>query len=218
MRNWPTPKDMTGRRFGRLVVTRMAGHYVAPSGCRSRLWLCKCECGAEIETIGTRLRAGRANSCGKCIHKDRESPRLRHGHARKGAASAEYRCWSNIKRRCYDKTNKSFKDYGERGITVWGGWVDDFDAFYAHVGAKPGPSYSLDRIDNEKGYEPGNVRWATRSQQSTNTRKTVRITANKETLSATEWARRLGCSPDTIYERLKRGWSPERAVTEPIRR
>jgi hypothetical protein len=82
----------------------------------------------------------------------------------------EWGAWAGIKQRCFDPKSVSFDDYGGRGITMAPEWRDDFLAFYEHLGPRPSPAYSVDRIDVDGNYEPGNVRWATRSQQAANKR------------------------------------------------
>ena len=88
----------------------------------------------------------------------------------KHPAGVELAAWNALKNRCFSPINKSFKNYGGRGITVYSGWVNDFDAFYTYIGPKPTPKHSIDRIDNDGNYEPGNVRWATQLQQANNKR------------------------------------------------
>lgn len=126
---------------------------------------------------------------------------------------SEYRVWSSMKNRC---TNPRFVDwhlYGGRGIQVCGRWRASFADFFADVGLRPSPKHTLDRWPNGDGnYEPGNVRWATPLEQGRNTSRNRQITANGETLSLAEWAERSGLKRETIADRLKAGWSPERAI------
>jgi len=96
---------------------------------------------------------------------------LTHGHSVGHKTTAEFRAWCSMKSRCYVETNEKYPIYGGRGITVHDAWLTDFQAFYDHVGPKPEPRYSLDRIDVNGNYEPGNVRWATPSQQRLNQRR-----------------------------------------------
>lgn len=120
--------------------------------------------------------------------------------------------------RCYRKTNKSYPRYGGRGISVDYRWMgrDGFKNFLEDMGDPP-LEYTLDRIDNDGPYCKTNCRWATRTEQNNNTSHNVRITYNGETLTLTEWARRLGTRHTTIWHRIKRsGWTAEEAVSTPV--
>jgi hypothetical protein len=94
----------------------------------------------------------------------------RHGQARRGRPTPEYRAWDAMKQRCLNPQHKAFADYGGRGISVYWEWIDSFEAFFAYVGPRPGPGYSLDREDNGGNYEPGNVRWTVWEVQARNQR------------------------------------------------
>jgi hypothetical protein len=119
-------------------------------------------------------------------------------------------------RRCFNPNNADFKCYGGRGITVCERWKK-YENFLADMGEAPA-GLSIDRIDNDKGYYPGNCRWATTAEQNGNKRSTVRITANGKTKTRMEWARAIGVHPATIRYRVKRGWDPVRAATEKPKR
>lgn len=95
---------------------------------------------------------------------------LKHGHARWNGKSPEYRCWRHINIRCHNPNSKSYPRYGGRGITVCAQWRSDFSAFFAEMGPKPSPEHSIERVKNDKGYEPGNCIWATKTEQSRNRR------------------------------------------------
>ncbi len=137
--------------------------------------------------------------------------------APKVADRPEYNTWEGIKQRCHNPNEKRYAEYGGRGITVCVRWRESFEAFLADVGSRPSPEHSLDRLDNDRGYEPGNVRWATRSQQQRNRRTTNhRLTFRGETRCVTEWAEILGISERTLRARAVRGWSAERALTTPV--
>jgi hypothetical protein len=116
--------------------------------------------------------------------------------------------------RCRNPKHRAYKNYGGRGITVCERW-NSFENFYADVGDRPSPKHSIDRIDNDLGYEPGNVRWADQKTQSRNSRRNRLVAINGETLCLQDWAERMGLGRCTIYDRLRRGWSIERALTTP---
>lgn len=117
--------------------------------------------------------------------------------------------------RCTNPRNVQWKDYGGRGITVHADWVGPggFLRWYNFIGPRPSPKHTIDRIDNEKGYEPGNVRWATREKQMSNFRRNNLVTLADETLPLTAWARRIGVSAPTLAYRLRAGWDEQRILS-----
>lgn len=127
-------------------------------------YLCQCECGKTKKIKKYTLVSGASKSCGlgKC-----RSARF---HTHKLSASGEYECWQGIKRRIFKKNRGDYKHYGGRGIKMHEAWVNDFKAFYEHVGPRPSSKHSLDRINNNGNYEPGNVRWVTIAEQAKNRR------------------------------------------------
>ena len=143
-----------------------------------------------------------------------------HGHAARrieGSISSEYQTWARMFQRCTNPRNPAFKDYGGRGITICERW-DAFELFLSDMGPKP-PGRSLDRIDNNGPYSPENCRWATTQEQARNRRSTKPITWMGETLTITEWAKRLNMNFDMLYTRLvKRGWPVEKAMRRPLGR
>jgi hypothetical protein len=127
--------------------------------------------------------------------------------------TAEYRAWCNMKTRCTNSKSKDYRHYGARGITVCERWLSSFVNFLADVGQKPGRGYTLERINNSRGYEPGNVRWATRKEQGLNQRSNHLLTFDGLTLTLAEWAQCLGVHRTTIYSRLRAGWSVTDALS-----
>lgn len=137
--------------------------------------------------------------------------RERHGMNK----SPEHRAWVHMKQRCLNPRKKEFPHYGGRGITVFPGWVNSFIAFYTYIGPKPSPSHSLDRIDVDKGYEPGNVRWATQQEQVENTRVARMVTLEGKTQTISAWSREKGLAIGQVHGRLKAGWTLEEAILTP---
>jgi len=175
-----TPKhDLTGRRFGRLV----AEHFISPaSRSNGYAWQCQCDCGNTKIILGRSLMTGMTTSCG-CYQKEAATRLCKsgqiqvrtHGLSPKGNRHPLYGTWAAMWNRCRSPKHARFPRYGGRGISVCPRWLD-FAAFVADVGPKPGPSYTIDRIDNDGNYEPTNVRWATKSQQARN-RSNTRVLA-----------------------------------------
>ncbi len=104
--------------------------------------------------------------------------RLRHGGARKGARSHEYRCWQAMKARCQNPNDKNYSRYGARGLAVCQRWSDDYELFLADMGPAPSPLHTIDRKDNFIGYSPENCRWATQEEQQQN-RTNTKLDASK---------------------------------------
>lgn len=128
-----------------------------------------------------------------------------------GYGTPEYRAWQHIKSRCFNSACKSFTHYGARGITMCDHWRDSFEAFLADVGPKPSPFHSIDRINNDGDYEPGNCRWATRSEQLNNRRTNRRIEVDGQMLTVSEAAKLKRLSRGAIYSRIHGGADPQTA-------
>ncbi len=163
--------DRAGRRYGRLVVVQHMGR--RPSGTHFKTWwCCRCDCGRELDVTASSLVSGNTRSCGCLNDEMRATAHITHGMSGgiRGARSPEYSAWAMMIARCTNPKNGQWHNYGARGIKVAEEWRRDFAAFLAHVGRRPTAEYSLDRINNEGNYEPGNVRWATASVQCRNRR------------------------------------------------
>lgn len=129
----------------------------------------------------------------------------------------EYRVWQTMRLRCTDPEHPAFDNYGGRGITVCDRWLNSPAAFIEDMGPRPSPAHEIDRIDNDRGYEPGNCRWVTRSENCRNRRSNRLLTFDGETLSLAEWCERRGMPSDTVRKRLEAGWPVDRALTAPVR-
>lgn len=203
-------KDMTGQRVGRLTIIRYA---YAKNKCA--YWLCRCDCGNEkiVRSNSLRSKHNPTNSCGCLHHEWRIEQNTTHGMS----DSPEWGIWKSMKQRCQNSNHSNYPLYGGRGIKVCPEWENSFEQFYEDVGPRPSPNHSLDRIDGNGNYEPSNVRWATPTQQSRNSRKVRPITFNGKTQCVRAWAKEIGINPITLYSRLNHyGWSAKRALTEPV--
>jgi hypothetical protein len=196
------PPIQVGTVFGRLTV--IAEVERAPWG--HRRWLSECECGNKSIATQPNLRSGKTLSCG-CFH--RELTILRnttHGHSFVGSVSPEYSIWLMMKDRCFNPKSKGFKNYGGRGITVCAAWAKNYETFLHDMGERPSPDFSVERIDNSRGYEPANCKWGTRIEQATNTRRNVLVTYAGSLMPFSEAARRAGVSYKSARSRRDNGW------------
>lgn len=137
----------------------------------------------------------------------------KHGYSK----SPEYRTWRGMKTRCYNANSREYANYGGRGIVVCSQWKDSFSAFIDYVGPKPSAKHSLDRINNDGNYEPGNVRWVTIETQANNKSSNHTITYNSVQMSTTQWAKLKGIGRTTLQNRLNKGWDIARALETPVK-
>lgn len=201
-------KDLSGQRFGRLVVVRLW-----KTGNGKANWLCRCDCGMGKITLGTSLKSGTTKSCG-CLQVDvQRKKQTKHG----SWGTPTYISWSKMLNRCRSQSNDAWGHYGGRGISVCERW-NDFQSFLADMGERPSLKYSIERIDNSKGYEPANCRWATQKEQLNNTRRNVRIEFNGQSLTLMQWCEAVGLAYSTARKRRRLGWSFERILAEPAQR
>ncbi len=207
----PAKLDLTGRVFVQLTVLQRAP---TPSWAPKKTWWqCRCTCGNTIAVRGANLVSGNTKSCG-CRRADVIRQRLtKHG----ACGTREYITWCHIIDRCENPNALGFKHWGGRGIRLCEAWRHDFAAFLRDVGPRPSRRHSIERIDNDGHYEPGNVRWATKRDQANNSRNNHRLTWNGRTLTIMQWSRHLHFSGRAISDRLRRGWSIHRALSTPQR-
>lgn len=190
-----------GDKYGRLILLET----FVESG--RRKWLCRCDCGTEKVILQQSLLTGNTKSCG-CLQMQ---ARFSHG----GCYLSEYGIWLGMKARCYRATSRGYEHYGGRGIIVCERWRNSFENFFEDMGSRPSKNHSLDRIRVNGNYEPANCRWATSSEQHNNKRDNRLITFSGETLTETQWRRKLGFGRGLIRQRLENGWSVEKALTTP---
>ena len=190
-----------GQRFGRLLV-------VSEGTGKKRRVVAQCDCGTTKEFTLSTLRSGSTKSCG-CLRRNRLK---KHGHA----SHPSYQCWVDMIRRCENPKCKAYKHYGGRGIKVCERWRW-FELFAEDMGERPS-GLELDRIDNDGDYCKENCRWASRTEQLRNQRRTTAIEIGGETKSITEWAVYFGVvSASVASGRIRYGWEPRKAFTTPLR-
>lgn len=186
--------DLTGRRFGKLVVLHMEGrigNHIA--------WVCKCDCGNITKPItGNNLKNGHVKSCG-CEYKKHEM-----------TGSRLYSIWTGAITRCYNEKHTNYTRYGNRGIKMCDEWKDDFRAFRDWAIANGySEELTLDRIDANGDYEPSNCRWATWEEQGNNRRNSILIEYDGKMKSLSQWAKETGIAYYTLRRRYYKGWSAE---------
>ena len=198
--------NLEGQKFGKLTVLRF-GHILK----RRSYWECRCECGGAVTVYQYALRSGKTKSCG-CLRRDVLVKRnTTHGKSKHPG----YTSWSAMLTRCTNQNQPHWKHYGGRGISVCPEWLS-FDRFWKDMGPTWKPGLTIERKNGDKGYQPGNVKWATWKEQQNNTSRNKRITAFGITRTVSQWSDATGIKYHSLAQRLgKLGWTPERALTTP---
>ena len=187
-----------GAVFGRLTIEEHLGR--SPRGIKAYRAICLC--GDHVIVLHSDLRRGDTTSCG-CAKRDAVIARNKAlAKGQKHAMLPEYSSWAAARRRCLNKRAKDYMRYGGAGVTFCNVWAVSFAAFLDHIGPRP-TGTSLDRIDSTKGYEPGNVRWATAEEQCANRKTTRWVDVNGVSMPAAQAANLLGITPTAAYKRLK---------------
>lgn len=198
--------DLTGQRFGRLVVISRFPRKGRVS------WSCLCDCGNTPVVTRGELRDGKTKSCG-CYRKEKLKRDLTtHGDSGggKGTPTKMYKVWASMLQRCTNAKSNHYKDYGGRGISVCERW-NKYSNFKEDMGDSYKYGLTLDRINNDDGYFPNNCRWVSQKQQKRNTRKTIMVTYKDETKPLSEWVEILGLPYDRTHHRITHGYTPEDA-------
>lgn len=206
--------DLAGQRFGRWVVLSLSNSKIHGKPA----WVCQCNCGNVKAVPGHSLRSGASTSCG-CYNREVVAETLRKTATKHGQCNtADYKRWMSMKGRCDFPTHPAYPRYGARGITVCERWRKSFVDYLSDIGPRPSPKHSLDRIDNNGNYEPGNVRWSTYKEQALNRHNSWHLTIGEVTKPLADWASEFGINKETVRYRISRGMSPQEALTRPPRR
>lgn len=206
--------DLSEKRFGRLVVDSFS-HRDAKGKVH---WLCACDCGGAKVTRAENLRSGSTRSCGCLgIEQRKQAARGRVKVATRGKYPSEWNSWNAMVSRCHNPSDVSFCRYGAKGVKVCDSWRYSFQAFLSDMGLRP-EGATLDRKNNNRGYSPGNCRWATRKEQANNRSTCHLLTHDGKTMNIEQWASHLGWSRGVIASRIKYGWPTERVLSEPPRK
>lgn len=198
-------RDLTGKKFGRLTVIRE----LPERKNHSVLWLCRCECGNKVKVKSSNLNSGNSQSCG-CLRVEHS---IKAHQTHKSSDTKLFAVWCSMRFRCNNPNDKSYHNYGARGIRVCDEWTNSFSSFYNWAlsnGYNDG--LTIDRINNDGNYEPSNCRWTSRKVQGNNSRKNRLITIDNETKTLSQWCEQLGLRYQTIEMRLYRGWDERRAL------
>ena len=209
----PRIRNLIGMKFGMLSVVSFDCRVVVGNSFKYR-WRTLCDCGRDHLVVSGDLVTGNTISCG-CFHRKLVGDLFRtHGFCK----YPEYTVWKSMIDRCTRETCKHFHRYGGRGISVCDRWLSSFEDFLSDMGRRPTNRHTIERVNNDLGYNPENCVWATYYIQSRNTSQTRFIDFNGKKQCLADWAAELGIDRRTLRSRLESKWSIERAMTTPVRR
>lgn len=213
----PVQKAPIGEIFTRLTVIGDAEPHIRRCGRKSAMWAVKCICGKIFSVQANSLKRNLTKSCG-CLNNELASElwksNLTHGESNRKslAQSPEYTAWKAMKQRCYDRKSAHFDNYGGRGITVCARWINSFDNFLLDMGRRPTQKHSIDRINNNDGYQPNNCKWSSKLEQSRNRASVILDLEKAEEIRALKktngWGKKkisqhlnlpLGCVVGALY-------------------
>ena len=195
--------NLIGQKFHRLTVVSRA-----ENGKRGQvMWYCLCDCGNKTIVKSFNLRGKHIKSCG-CFRSSKNGK----------SKTSECEAWYSMKKRCQNPKDKSWKNYGGRGINICKQWNNSFETFLKDMGLKPTFKHKIERIDNDGNYEPNNCVWATQFQQSRNMRTNRYITFKGKKLCIADWSYSLGGNHNLIHDRLKMGWPTTKALSTPVKK
>lgn len=201
--------DLIGQKFNKLTVVSLYVDSNNKYKTTSAIWVCRCECGNLVNVVGYNLRDSVTKSCG-CLNKELKTI---HGMF----DTPEYKIWQGMIQRCCNSNDRSYYNYGGRGINVCERWLKSFENFYTDMGPRPSLRHSIDRFPDKNGnYEPANCRWATMVEQANNKRNNVLCIYNGKEYTASQLAREYDININTFYSRLSAGMSICEAIKTPI--
>ena len=198
----------SGKKYNKLTILSELPRRRGSSGRSHRRVLCLCDCGKTLEVDFLSVRYGAGKSCG-CL---KGKGNYKHGKSK----THVYEVWSGMIKRCNNPNDPEYKNYGGRSIKVCDQWRDSFKNFFDDMGEPP-PKMTLERKDVNGNYCLGNCKWATRKEQARNRRTNVCVVFNGKKLCLADWAEELGLPEKALQTRVRRGWTIERALTQPIR-
>jgi hypothetical protein len=207
----PQFQNLTGQRYGAVTVTRFLGKQQ-----NKAYWEYRCDCGNVGSTASGNLKLKK--SCGCHQRKALAARNRTHGYTTKNARTPEYIVWAGMRARCLNPNEPAFHLYGGRGITICESWKDDFRAFLEDMGPRPSMDHSIDRIENDGNYEPGNCRWATWKQQQNNRSSCHYVLIDKQRMTLQQACDLAQLADVCVYARLSRGWGIVAALTIPSAR